>query len=340
MHRTVLLLLAGCVLHSTSRTLTDDTRIEITGSKVLSPVSEPIGQGIQLQCLQACKGSAQFALNIPGDEVITPRNCTVQYSLSASNGTSTYAPPTAYTHFFMTRSHFHTFHVQGLESLKQYSLQVTCDRLKSSVIPLTIQAKCQEEGTDIEVLLENVCASTASLEWLFFPRDSNAKGLNSCCVRFDLHEQFMANISHIQLYKFLPNNGIFKLFGLIPGRQYSLDVSCGTSRSNVTTFSASDVACTGENKSDVESEVPVMFEDKSSLFSSKYSILGIVFGLCGFLIIIVTSFYVLRKVRRRQRLQRIRRYLGSSLVDPFENLEIRMPHDDSSSERLMGSPDM
>ena len=75
-----------------------------------------------------------------------------------------------------------------------------------------------------------------------------------------------------------------------------------------------------EASSDVESEVPVVFKDESSLFSSKDSILGIVFGLCGFLLIIVTTFYVLRKVRRRQRLQRIRRYLGyvsSVLSAPF-----------------------
>ena len=63
---------------------------------------------------------------------------------------------------------------------------------------------------------------------------------------------------------------------------------------------------TGETKMDG----PVMFKDDTSILGTRDSLLGMFIGLLGLIIIAVTTFYVVRKIRRRNRLERIRRYLG------------------------------
>ncbi|WAR23509.1 hypothetical protein MAR_037178 [Mya arenaria] len=78
----------------------------------------------------------------------------------------------------------------------------------------------------------------------------------------------------------------------------------------------------------------VEFHEKTSFFGTRDSVLGAVFALLGLGIIFITCFYVLRKYRRRQRLERIRNYLGSTVIDPFDNLQSHSELD-SGSERLI-----
>ena len=56
----------------------------------------------------------------------------------------------------------------------------------------------------------------------------------------------------------------------------------------------------------------VVYEKQTGLFQggTQDTVLGIVFGLFGFAIILVTSYYLWRRYRNRQRRQRIRSYLG------------------------------
>ena len=80
-------------------------------------------------------------------------------------------------------------------------------------------------------------------------------------------------------------------------------------------FSIKDKHCDDSNTPSItpDSEV-VEFKDESPFFGRRDSVLGVVFGLFGLLIILVSLFYVSLRVRRRQRRERIRRYLGYGIL--------------------------
>ena len=68
--------------------------------------------------------------------------------------------------------------------------------------------------------------------------------------------------------------------------------------------------CTSAENS-TSPHVDVYYQEQSGfLFGSRDSVLGILFGLFGLMIILVTSYYLWRRYRTRQRRQRIRSYLG------------------------------
>lgn len=73
----------------------------------------------------------------------------------------------------------------------------------------------------------------------------------------------------------------------------------------------SDATCTEATTTEenVGSSV-VEFKDSSSFLGTRDSVLGVIFGSVGFAIIVVASFYLILRFRRRRRWERIRRYLG------------------------------
>lgn len=190
------------------------------------------------------------------------------------------------------------------------------------------------DATDPEIRLtvDDSCRSAAKIEWLVLTSNEE---LTNCTIFYDTAENFSKGLAHSHdTLRSMTESEAFIINGLKPDRNYSVGIICSSVLSEVLTFNVSDSDCSTFNKDDTTptNEV-VVFKEQTSFLGTRDSVLGIVFGLFGLLIIIVTSFYVLRKVRRRQRLERIRRYLGSSLIDPFQNMEDREPS--MASERLI-----
>ncbi|XP_045158183.2 uncharacterized protein LOC123524208 [Mercenaria mercenaria] len=186
----------------------------------------------------------------------------------------------------------------------------------------------------IKLELTDSCKTEAEFEWLIFEEDS---GLANCAIIYDNTESFSPNSSkYFEKYSMLPNSGTFSIKELVLGQNYSVQIVCGKTTSDVLSFSIEDKDCPVGNEG-ATSDTPVVFKEQTSLLGTRDSVLGIVFALFGLLIIIVTTFYIVRKIRRRQRLERIRRYLGSSLIDPFENMQDR--EQENGSERLIESTD-
>ncbi|KAL4236078.1 hypothetical protein ACF0H5_004464 [Mactra antiquata] len=202
------------------------------------------------------------------------------------------------------------------------------------ILMLSINLKfCESASPKIKVLKDDSCQSMAEFEWIIFEMADEA---SNCSIYSGTTDGFSHDDNHeLEYYPTMKNGGSFKIPDLIVGINYSVQIRCSTVSSDIFSFNVDDKECPTVS-TEGDSSV-VVFQEKTSLLGTRDSILGIVVGLFGVTIILVTTFYIVRKVRHRQRLERIRRYLGSSLIDPFENIRDHEP--ESGSERLIEQND-
>lgn len=187
-----------------------------------------------------------------------------------------------------------------------------------------------------EIRLEQTdsCRSKAKFEWLIF---EDEKGLANCTILYNTTENLTESSAESpESFPMLERSGTSTIGGLVLGQTYFIQIVCKKARSNTVQFSIQDKDCSLLEKPVTTTDSSVVeFKEQTSFLGKPDSVLGIVFALFGLLIIMVTTFYIVRKVRRRQRLERIRRYLGSSLIDPFENMQDR--DQENGRERLIES---
>lgn len=180
--------------------------------------------------------------------------------------------------------------------------------------------------------LSSLCRSSAEFEWHILNQDDI--DVHNCSIRYGPIGQKMIVDIFADVKSF---SGHFNLENLTSGVNYSVQISCENSQSEPEFFIITGSECSESNLLTSNDEV-VVFQETTPLLGTRDSVLGIVFGLFGFLIIIVTTFYIVRKIRRRRRLERIHAYLGSSMTDPFGNLNISMDQE-MASARLIESAD-
>lgn len=187
----------------------------------------------------------------------------------------------------------------------------------------------------LDVLSE--CADTAELGW--FTNDDALKFLSNCSFVSPYGLQHNPVLYHH--FPVLHTHGVYKLEDkLLAGGLYWFQIRCEDLVSNAVSITALGTDNCTQITNTTRSPEVVYQEQTGLFFGSQDSLLGIVFGLLGLLIILVTSFYLWRRYRNRQRRQRIRSYLGASLIDPFANMQNRIDEIEANGgQRLMGSAD-
>ncbi|XP_052776393.1 uncharacterized protein LOC128214143 [Mya arenaria] len=207
----------------------------------------------------------------------------------------------------------------------------------TTILQVFIAAFCLEHssGKEIDVVLLRSCGNTATFEYNIY----DAKTLEICefgCWNCSAEYNVVGNQLSIgrQEFQHLDASGELKLDGLTIGFHYTLQLVCGDIASDKALFNTSVGNNTCDEGQGTTPSPVVEFHEKTSFFGTRDSVLGAVFALLGLGIIFITCFYVLRKYRRRQRLERIRNYLGSTVIDPFDNLQSHSELD-SGSERLI-----
>lgn len=191
-------------------------------------------------------------------------------------------------------------------------------------------------NTEIKLDIHSQCADSAELGWTLIIANNTIKFLSNCSLVSKYSSSSKPVLYH--RFPFLPRQGVYKLEDkLFAGGKYLFSIRCADTVSNTVTVIASD-NCPVVNSTHGPD---VVYQEQTGLFSgTKDSVLGIVIGLLGVLIIIVTSFYLLRRYRMRQRRLRIRSYLGASLIDPFTSMQNRMDEIEANGgQRLMESSD-
>lgn len=192
------------------------------------------------------------------------------------------------------------------------------------------------EMTKIQLNVISSCADDVELGWMIFTPDDELLSLSNCSLTVSEHLEKPA-VDH--WFPILHRQGTYKLGDkLFNGLRYSFQMKCGRIGSNSVLLTALDNCTQAKNKSH---DPDVVYEKQTGLFgSTQDTVLGVMFGLFGFAIILVTSYYLWRRYRNRQRRQRIRSYLGASLIDPFANMQNRMDEMEASGgQRLIGSSD-
>jgi len=181
------------------------------------------------------------------------------------------------------------------------------------------------------------CKSLAVFEWQLMGYEESTP--RNCTVVYAPSEQFLAG--QVKTYKTYINisvTGSFTLNGMNSGELYSVQIRCDKAMSEVVRAKFYVDNC-GAAKDD---DTVIEYKEPPSLLGGRDSMLGIVFGLFGLLIILVTTTVIWKRYRHRQRRERIRRYLGTSQIDPFENLQLRIDNQESGGsgvDRLIGSTD-
>ncbi|KAH3828957.1 hypothetical protein DPMN_130945 [Dreissena polymorpha] len=189
----------------------------------------------------------------------------------------------------------------------------------------------------IEVKLTSICSSKVTLSYSIFDSktaESCEYRCWNCTAKYRELGSSDGGLRKVE-YSHLNADGEIRLDGLSAESNYSIHLKCGAIQSNEVFFftEGTNTSCPDDIiPSSTLSPVMVFHED--TLLGTRDSVLGIVFSLLGLLIILITTFYVVRKIRRRRRLERIRTYLGSTIIDPFENLQNRI-EEDSGSQRLI-----
>lgn len=198
-----------------------------------------------------------------------------------------------------------------------------------------------DKQTEIKLDVISDCVDAAALGWTVFSFDDAITFLTNCSVSYSVGAQndLLQKPMVYHYFPVLKKHGVYNLRDwLLAGRQYWFNIKCGNIVSNAVSITALD-NCTQVGNTTHSPDV--VYQEQTGLFSSTQdSVLGIVIGLLGVIIILVTSFYLWKRYRNRQRRQRIRSYLGASLIDPFANMQNRMEEIEASGgQRLMGSTD-